>query len=196
MSNNPNNLPIEILTNNNYLPKKWFARAPDSNLVYAPMLKCASTYYRNMCEINGWTSIEYSQIDWDKDQVFGFIMDPYRRHVKGLVEDHARLKKVFGLTLDQVHDKFWHFAPTIGIHSIGITQFYYGLYDKMTWIPLNIPGVDTKQQLQILFDQNRVNWRWDHNVNPNIGDQNKQKVFEDLWTKFDGPGFLAEKSAA
>ena len=57
------------------------------NLVYLAVYKCASTYYTGVLAQNNWKNIKPSDIDWEKDTVFGFIQDPLERYIKGLAED-------------------------------------------------------------------------------------------------------------
>ena len=45
------------------------------NLVYLAVYKCASTYYTGVLAQNNWKNIKPSDIDWQKDTVFGFIQD-------------------------------------------------------------------------------------------------------------------------
>jgi hypothetical protein len=58
-----------------------------NKLVYVSTLKCGHTFYCQVVKENHWTKINFNDIDWSSDHVFGFIMDPIELHLKGLAED-------------------------------------------------------------------------------------------------------------
>lgn len=58
-----------------------------NNLVYARTLKAGSEFfYKNYTQTAGWTPIKYTDIDWNHDTVFSYIMDPIQRRNKGISE--------------------------------------------------------------------------------------------------------------
>ena len=58
----------------------------ESNLIFFPYLKCATSTYKKLFEKLSWNSIDINDIDWNKDHVFSHIKDPLVRHRKGIVE--------------------------------------------------------------------------------------------------------------
>lgn len=181
------NLPVlKNLIKNNYTPAEFF-KSPTSNLVYVPMLKCASTYYSNMFRANKWKIISFDEIDWDLNFVFSFIMDPYRRHIKGLVEDLFWLKEKYNLNLEIFPDFFWELAPVLGIHSLGYNQVYEENCKKIFWIPLDIEK-SSKEILDEIFKDHKVSWNWDFSVWNNPSNLDQLILFEKIYQLFDGPG--------
>ena len=59
---------------------------PSIDLVFFPNPKCASTHYRTFFVKLKWLYIDIRDIDWNKDIVFAHIMNPLKRHRKGIVE--------------------------------------------------------------------------------------------------------------
>lgn len=186
MNNDPKKSVLENLTRNGYMPDSFY-RAPDSHLVYAPMLKCASTYYDDMFQRNGWQSMGFKDINWEHDFVFGFIMDPYRRHIKALVEDLLWLEKRYQLDIRQLPEEFWQLGPVLGIHGLGFTQIYEEHYDKIYWVPLDA-DVGTQDILDDLFQKHNISWDWEIDAYEHKSDDDKLGLFNKIYRMFDGPG--------
>jgi len=187
MINDPERLPIDNVTRNGYIQRNHgFFRCPGKQIVYAPMPKCASSYYKRLMVHNGWHPILFNDIDWGNDHVFSFISDPYKRHVKGLVEDILALgiEKILDSTMGR---QFWALAPTLGIHSMGITQLYQSVYQQINWIPLDIPGVDDEEIVNKLFEQYQISWQWTKGYD-NQSDDYQRALYNKIYSLFDGPG--------
>jgi len=186
MFNNVNYPVLKNLITNNYVPENLF-KAPSSNLIYVPMLKCANTYYGNMFEANHWERVNFDSIDWNRDFVFSFIMDPYKRHIKGLVEDLCWLEETQELTVENLPDCVLTLAPVLGIHGLGYHQVYEENCKKIHWIPLDIE-ISSKEIFNDLLINHQVSWNWDISVWHNPSDPHQLMLFEKIYRLFDGPG--------
>lgn len=118
-------------------------RKPGSYLVYVATLKCASTYYTTLLLDNGWDRIYFTEIDWQKDHVFGFINDPDQRYYKGITEDVNNVAAVDSLEAESLesHIKktFQDFSPHLllfSLHTIPINIKLGKYFDKIDWIPI------------------------------------------------------------
>jgi hypothetical protein len=108
-----------------------------NNLVYVSTFKCAHTYYCKIVEHNNWEAIEFKNIDWLSDHVFGFIMDPVERYLKGLAEDiqtNDQMEHLEALTANHETDNF----TVLTIHSAPISVRYRDYINDIDWIPLDI----------------------------------------------------------
>jgi hypothetical protein len=57
------------------------------DLVYIPVAKCASTYYRQLFkDVLGWKTVKLNAVDFDSVTAFGLVMHPLTRWVKGMTE--------------------------------------------------------------------------------------------------------------
>lgn len=169
-----------------YMPDNLF-KAPNANLIYVPMLKCANTYYGNMFESNSWEKVSFDSIDWDHNFVFSFIMDPYKRHIKGLVEDLCWLRDQHGLTIESLPELFWPFAPVLGVHGLGYHQVFEKNCKKIHWIPLDLE-IKSEEIFDKLLKEHQVMWNWDIPVWHNPSDPQQLALFEKIYQAFDGPG--------
>lgn len=120
------------------------------NLVFVSLLKCASTYYGQAFIDNGWQPIEYNTIDWSKDHVFGFIMNPNDRYLKGLAED------VFDPNTHWTVENLPVFLNAIVFtyHSLPINMYLNQHMDKIDWIPLDKSVPSSELVLKLLAKYN------------------------------------------
>jgi hypothetical protein len=151
-----------------------FYRAPEKNVVYVRNDKCASTFFTNMFVANGWKNEPAHNLDWKKDFVFGFIMDPYVRHVKGLVEDAVQMG-VEKIMLTNLGIKFWQNLPWIGSHSMPMSVKFGEKFQHINWIPIDIGLTSTEKIVdRLLAPYNlKVNWNFEVDRNESL-DYEKQ----------------------
>jgi hypothetical protein len=178
-------VPARALEKNRYVVDMFY-RSPNQSLVYAKTLKCASTYYSNNFKENGWQACDFDHVDWENDYVFGFLIDPYQRHVKGMIQDMLRLG-IEKILMQSAGQTFWYAAPTMGVHSMAITEVYKGVYHRINWIPLDLKEIEVNRVLEDLFARfdTRVHWK---NVFGNQSDDYKKDLFEQIYKSFLGPG--------
>lgn len=112
-------------------------------LVYIATYKCASTYYTTLLLDTGWDRIPFTNIDWGKDRVFGFINDPDLRLYKGFVEDVGNLaaydpeksEELESHILKTFKDFNQHLIA-FSLHTVPISIKLGKLVDKIDWIPI------------------------------------------------------------
>jgi hypothetical protein len=177
---------LEFDINKEKYVNDMFLRCPGRHLIYVRTLKCASTYYTNLFKSQGWQLCKFVDIDWEQDHLFGLLMDPYRRHIKGLVEDMIILG-VEKTLIQNINQNFWRVAPTLGIHSMGIAQMYKGFCHKINWIPMDVNRIDAKKILEDLFEKFNIEMQWT-NTRDNESDDYQKELFNQIYKLFCGPG--------
>lgn len=153
-----------------------FYRAPGKHVGFVRNDKCGSTFFSNIFAANGWISSSSNSINWEKDQVFGFIMDPYIRHVKGLVEDVVTigLEKVMLANLGM---KFWHNLSWIGSHSMPMSIKFGSRINNIDWIPIDIGLESTENIVDDLLKPYNVTINWNIPVNRNESTDYEKELF-------------------
>jgi hypothetical protein len=115
---------------------------------------------------NGWQRVKFQDINWNSDQVFGFIMEPWKRRIKGIAEDLSYYS-VEKFLLSNLGRKFWLDHLTFGPHSVPLTLTWHRYSYMIDWIPLDGPvsADDLLDRLlakySIVLDRNEQ-----HNSNP------------------------------
>jgi hypothetical protein len=135
-----------------------------NNVVFVPVLKCASTYFTQLFlnEFTGWTEVNLHDQDFDKIKVFGCIMHPLTRRLKGIVESlgmsyntpesEARL---ICLLENDIH--FQNFISRVSIcdsHSMPYTTVYGDYLHKINWIPMEIGHENITQSINNFLEIN------------------------------------------
>ena len=147
------------IDHNNFMLRK-------NNLVYASNRKCASTYYHSLLMSNGWSYTKFRNINWEQDHVFGFIMEPWKRRIKGIAEDLSYYS-VEKFLLSNLGRKFWLDHLTFGPHSVPLTLTWHRYSYMIDWIPLDGP-VPADDLLDRLLDKYNIvlDRSGQHNSNP------------------------------
>lgn len=154
-----------------------FYRAPEKNIGFIRNDKCGSTFFSNIFKANGWIRESSEDIDWDQDHVFSFIMDPYVRHVKGMVED-AVLMGSEKLMLQNFGLRFWQNISWIGSHSMPMSVKFGDCINQIDWIPIDI-GLDSTEDIvdQLLKPYN-IKVEWSIEVDRNESSPYEKEMFE------------------
>jgi len=127
------------------------------NLVFVPVLKCASTYYIDLFHNQlGWEKIgDFASLD--KDTVFfGVIMDPTTRWLKGITEFFWTSE----LVDDQIIKRVLSDKCNVGVlapcaHSMPYSITFGQWLDKINWFPLDFYNEsEILNQMSLLFQQN------------------------------------------
>lgn len=113
------------------------------NLVYCGHNVSASSLYESYCEEKNWIKIKYQDIDFTKDIVFGFILDPLKRHKSGFyfdLKNYTAEEKQFILSTENIFKYFAIFSH----HNLPLLNIHKENLEKIHWIPLdlNTQGVD------------------------------------------------------
>ena len=153
-----------------------FYRAPGTNIGFIRNDKCASTFFSNIFAANGWKLQTSNHINWEKDQVFSFIMDPYIRHIKGLVKDaiDMGLEKVM---LANLGIKFWHNLSWIGTHSMPMSVRFGHSIHRINWIPIDIGLESTEDLVDQLLEPHNIKVNWSIPVDRNESDDYAKELF-------------------
>lgn len=151
-------------------------RAPEKNVLFVRNDKCGSTFFSNIFIANGWKEIDLRDVDWSQDFVFGTIMDPYVRHVKGLVEDAVQMgcEKIM---LANLGIKVWQKLPWIGSHSMPMSIKFGDKFDQIEWIPIDIGLESTEKIIDNLLDSYQIKINWTINVDRNESLNYEKELF-------------------
>ena len=175
---------VQILVQDGWAHHDFWC-SPDERLVYASMLKCASSYFSNAFAQNRWRKIDFDSIKWDKQTVFGFMMEPRRRHVKGLVEDLGYNGWPSDIKVKVFNQCFPQRYPCIGVHTLGYHQVYGEYTQRIKWLPMDTSKFK-QQHFEDFLRSNSVEWCWDVKAYIHASGPDKQDVFERFWTEFPG----------
>lgn len=122
-----------------------------NNLVFAVVLKNASTWAALMLSHNGFTQGRAKEIDWHRDHVFGFIQDPWTRRIKGITEDLLTFYSVEQYLLNNLGKNFWLNHLVFGPHSIPLSLLWHDKMYQIDWIPIDHPRINLDLALEKLF---------------------------------------------
>jgi hypothetical protein len=160
-----NNMPLTHNVQDHWIDHNNFLLRKD-NLVYASNRKCASTYYHSLLISNGWSYAKFRDISWEQDHVFGFILEPWKRRIKGIAEDLSYYS-VEKFLLSNLGRKFWLDHLTFGPHSVPLTLTWHRYSYMIDWIPLDGPVSADELLDRLLAKYNIVLDRsGQHNANP------------------------------
>lgn len=113
------------------------------NVVYCGhRISASSFYYFMLIEKCGWEVIKLSDINWHKDVVFSFILDPWDRHIKGIAADLSMISDEKREQLLNVGDVLFEHLLIFSYHSIPVTTVYGKYANMIHWIPLDLNAVD------------------------------------------------------
>ena len=156
-----------------------FFRHPDHNVGYLRSLKCGSTYYTNIFKANGWIQQGINDINWDRDDVFSFIIHPYVRHIKGMVEDIAAwgLENIMFNNLGKFH---WRQIPWLDSHSMPLSVMFKDECDKIDWIPIDGQFPKGEQLLENKLAKYGITIDWEFDVDRYESGEYKNNLFSKL----------------
>jgi hypothetical protein len=156
-----------------------------NKLVYLQNLKCGSTFFANNLKHHaGFEKINYHDIDWVKDLVFGHILDPIKRRHKGVAEYIFML----GLADDFLSDPRLRYllvsTPCLDMHSYPYSWIFKEQFEKIDWIPIqehNQKTIELTNKLLcshgIFFDQ----WFFDYEHKSSIKQKQIEQWLETHW---------------
>jgi hypothetical protein len=128
---------------------------PLIDLVFFPNPKCASTHYRTFFVKQKWLYIDIRDIDWNKDIVFAHIINPLKRHRKGIVEGvYNYFPESKDLFFTPTGAKFLSNIPILEGHSYTIMRWFGPEYStKIHWIPIDTKINHVEYTLDFLSKQ-------------------------------------------
>lgn len=154
-----------------------FYRPPGKRIGFIRNDKCGSTYFANIFEANGWMIESAENIDWQIDHVFSFIMDPYVRHVKGMVEDAIAVGSE-KIMIQNFGKMFWENIPWLGTHSMPISVKFGKLADNIDWIPIDIGIPSTEDIVDQLLKTHDEEIDWSIPVDRNESSPYEKEMFK------------------
>ena len=125
------------------------------NIVYVPVPKCASSYYRKFFgEYLKWVKVKLHELDWNKIHAFGLILHPLTKRLKGLVESLTTAcdkddNIVHELINTEAFINFTKHTVMGDSHTLPYSIEYEHLYD-IDWIP--IENMDP-ERIKLLVDK-------------------------------------------
>ena len=161
------------------------------NLVYCRTLKCGSEFfYNNFVQTAHWNPTLYSDIDWDQDVVFSYVMDPIKRRHKGIGEYIVANNLREQLFHDLAFRKILTYAPYLDEHSASLHCLYRRDIDKIHWMYLDDDhSVGTIQTEKFLKSYGHPPITWDleyvHTTKNYLEDIYKE--IKSLWESPPGP---------
>ena len=167
-----------------YIPALRF-----NNLVYVRNFKCASTFfYENFYATFGWHMIDYNNIDWDNDFVFGHIIDPIERRHKGIAE----YINMMNLSEEFINNKklqnLLQTTPYLDRHSLLYSLTFGDKCNDIHWIPLSTHQESINRTEKLLKSQipniNLADWdyNFDHVSSTNSDKKKVEKILATIWS--------------
>lgn len=157
-----------------YLWRHYISCCTCGHLVYIRNLKCGSTFFwRNFLDTFKWWEIRWSDINWEKQRVFGHLMDPLQRRIKGMAE-HLHMAGLDDLF--RTNKKFRQFIvdiPVLDSHSASYFDWFGTAAWHIDWIPVGADNKDTVDHTETLlahyrmYTLDRWNYAWSHPSEPN-----------------------------
>ena len=143
------------------------------NLVYCATPKCASTFYSTLVLANGWQRINWSQIDWNQDHVFGFYAEPVDRWYKAIQEDIQNEERYSfsNLIYDQLENHADRCFP-VTFHSLPITSALGAKAYDIDWIPL-LDHTSNVEQFMLLCAKYNITIQFDDTVDRHVSSGQK-----------------------
>jgi len=128
----------DSLSKSGYVHRHSIMAATCGPLVYVRNLKCASSFfYESFLNKWKWSEISWIDIDWQRQHVFGHILDPIERRHKGLAEfiSMQGLEDLFNQ--NEKFQNFIKFAPVFDQHTSSYHDTFGNLCYHIDWIPIS-----------------------------------------------------------
>lgn len=121
------------------------------DFVFVNVPKCGSQHYQKFfLEHLGWQVITPRDLkDFDRYKLFGLMMDPYRRYLKGVTEFLWLAQRQQNIDLDFTSLNL--LFPDA--HSLPISLVMGPIMQQVAWIPLDIVPQDSAKQIMNNFFQ-------------------------------------------
>ena len=107
-------------------------------MVYVGNLKCASTFFASSFKkCWRWESIQWREINWETQHVFGHMLDPIERRFKGLAE-YINMHDLNSLMQNDVgFQNFVRNAVVLDEHTSSYHDTFGNLVYHIDWIPIS-----------------------------------------------------------
>jgi hypothetical protein len=117
-------------------------------------LKCANSYYVDLLHVqNGWNPVKLSDLDLNNVHLFGLLLHPLTRRIKGILENLGHsynydYEKILLLLQQLEFAKFVSTISTLDAHTMPYSFIFGPLLENIHWIPME-PYTDIELQQQI-----------------------------------------------
>jgi len=186
----------------NHYFKKFVYFSPSSplqclkkeNCIYVPVLKAASTYFRNLLLYNGWEKVDYNDIDWNNNFVFGFIMNPFTRYLKAFTHEIlynlTNSRKFIEDNEKKILDKYsnGHFLLYTA-HTIPITTIYGDKCKNINWITLDTSH-DATEKLQHMLNGYNIKLDVPKGIHANKSSEEEHELYEYIRNLYEDDNFI------
>lgn len=155
-----------------------------NKLVFIPILKTASIFYSSLFEKNNFQQVSGNDIDWTSDDVYGFLMNPVQRYLKGLTED-ANMVHVYGTNLKKIIFEILNYKQLhlclLTVHSLPLSLQLGEYIYKIKWLPIDNQFFDPNTFIDNLCKINNIEINWsNHNSKIHTSDRQSIELFEQL----------------
>jgi hypothetical protein len=157
-----------------------------NNVIFVPVLKCGSTYYHQLFlnQFHGWEIVNLYDQNWDQVKVFGCIMHPLTRRLKGITE---LLFKAYQCDANQVINDIntnaglRAFIARVSVcedHTMPYTTMFGDLLEKINWIPAELGKVKVINYINDFLKFNGVTDQVDELVSVHASSPGQLKLYE------------------
>jgi hypothetical protein len=212
---------LDQICDRNHWKKTTIYVLGHKNIAYVPVTKCASTYYCNLFSNSGWKFYQLDNLDQSTTKLFGFVMHPMKRHLKGITEFLVRSytdKLIDQTNLDKNPEVPWvvNSGPTdyatllkdldtiymqnlvgrIGVgdeHSLPYSAQFGDLLYKINWIPVDIlDSHDQKTAIENFFKANQITTFLQKNTKNHASSDLQLKVFDKVCSIVKNSGYYPQ----
>lgn len=158
------------------------------DVVYVPVMKCANTYYVNLFHnLNNWKQVNLSELNLDSVYLFGLMLHPLTRRIKGIVEILSQsygsdYKKILLQLQQPEFATFIGQVSTVDAHTIPYSILFGDLLNKIKWIPIELfSDRELQQQIKQFTDFHNVTVNFPEIITrKNQSNKYKTQCFEQL----------------
>lgn len=153
------------------------------NVIFVPVLKCASTYYRDTFDYLKWERVNIYDYDPEQIHFTGVLMHPLRRRLKGLVQT---LYDVYRENLAEQlnNERFCQFVSLVSVtdlHTMPYTNIFGSkLLKKIDFVPMCVGDKNTRMLLNQKFTEYGLSDKIDNDTMLNQSGMLKKQSYEKL----------------
>ena len=184
---------INEITSVEYWRKKMLWGYQYKNLVYVPVTKCAHSYYCDVFENQlGWKKIMLNTVDHNNNIMFGLVMHPLTRFLKGttqwLWDAYGTTDSLDLLETDLSHPRIQYLIESVilgDLHTLPYSITFGPLLQHINWIPMDVfTDNEIKISLENLFENHNHNIKLPDNPRMNQSNKQKLKLFNTIKTLY------------
>lgn len=167
----------------------------NNDIAYVPTYKCAHMHYVSIFHQQlGWEKVKLFDIDITQVRMFGLMINPYVRRLKGLTQTlvmsyQYQYEDLFNDLKSPMLRDFISSITLTDIHTMPYTVTYGNYFTHINWIPMDLfSDADLKSEIEKFVN---VSLPDIPRINQSTDDQNKVfKMLEENFMKSDVPAEL------